>query len=182
MPVHPDTTSIPNDRRSADGAGLLHRFATVSQPAADYGVHAGASLDRGRLCARKLVDAVGFPPSTALAADVSRTGRVRLTVAAPTATVADSTTPVAGTSRAHVDARGQIVITAGLRAHLGIAADGWVLARAIDDHTVEVLTAATLAVAIDALDLVASVANSTDSVVAHRSIHPHPHTDIAAPR
>jgi hypothetical protein len=182
IPVRLDGVADPSDRRHADGASLLQRFATAARPAADHGVVVARKLDRGRLCAHELVDAVGFAADTALAADVSRTGRVRLTVARPLAGVANASTPVAGTSRAHVDARRQIVITSGLRAFLGVGAGGEVIARVLDDHTVEILTAATLAVAIDALDLVASAATSTDSVVARRSIHPHTDTTMELPR
>jgi hypothetical protein len=174
IPVRVDGFSDPVDRRNADGAGLLQRLTASAQPVSEQGLLVARTLDRGRLCARELIDAVSFPPSTALAADVSRTGRVRLTVAQPSATVGTSA-PVAGSSRAHVDARSQILVPLGLRMHLGIQADGEVIARVIDEHTVEILTAATLAVAINALDLVASYAHAAGSVVADRTISPNNH-------
>ena len=177
IPVRVDGVADAHERHDADGAGLLQRFATLPRPTTAHGVVVARKLDRRRLCSRELVDAVGFAAGTELAADLSRTGRVRLSVAPSRATVAGAVTPVAGTSRAHFDARGQIVITSGLRAFLGIEADGEVIARVLDDRTVEILTAATLTVAIDALDLVAAAATGTDSVVARRSIHPRRHAD-----
>ncbi|MGB9344990.1 MAG: hypothetical protein WCA90_03055, partial [Ilumatobacteraceae bacterium] len=139
IPVRLDDAAGTHQRHSADGAGLLRRFAATTRPAAEAGMVVARRLDRGRLCARELVDAVGFESNTALAADVSRTGRVRLTVARPSPAVAASTASVAGTSRAHVDARCQILIPSGLRAFLGIPGDrrrlpqrhGWILQGAL---------------------------------------------------
>ena len=58
--------------------------------------------------------------------------------------------PVAGSSRVHTDTNGRIILTEGVRAHLGIAADASVFA-CVDGDRIEVTTVARVLAALDAL-------------------------------
>jgi bifunctional DNA-binding transcriptional regulator/antitoxin component of YhaV-PrlF toxin-antitoxin module len=80
-------------------------------------------LDRGRLCAAEHTKALGWAPHLALAAEVAADGLVRLRP--------DHSAEMGSGRRfgqVHVDAGCRIAVPAGLRAQLGVDADGIVLA------------------------------------------------------
>lgn len=117
-------------------------------------------LDRGRLCAQEVTDSSGSAPNHHW--PLTRAGRAGYgCVPAQRLEATGAAVPVAGTHRAHTDKRCQVVITSGLRAHLAVRADGVVIARVVDDQTIEILTSATLANTIEALDMVAAAVSRT---------------------
>ena len=92
----------------------------LDRPApADQTLVVARRLDRGRLSATALVNALGWAPSTLLTASIHND----LVVLRSTGQAARP-----GTTTAHTDAKGQIVIGEGLRARLGNDANGHVLA------------------------------------------------------
>jgi hypothetical protein len=136
----------------------------------DASVVAARRLDRGRLCAQEIIAATDWGPGLKLHADVSRRGRVLLTVAVPAPTGAHmSADVVVGTHTAHTDSRGMIVISGGLRTFLGIETDGQVVARVCNDGTaVEILTA-------DVLDRALATLDGIDAFIAGEAARAHSH-------
>jgi hypothetical protein len=78
-------------------------------------------LDRKRLHAPGLVDALGWLPGAPLEADLTRPHRLRLRLRAQYGE------PTIGSRRAHVDGQGRIVLTGGLRDWLVVHDDAPVL-------------------------------------------------------
>lgn len=147
----PVNAAAPTERERGPSPMALIRPPVTG---ADECVVVSRRLDRGRLCSAEIVTATGWGPGLALAADVSNSGRVLLRVASPSPVRADAATRVvAGTHTAHTDARSMIVLTSGLRAFLGVGADGHVVALVSPDgHTVEILTAAVITAALHTHD------------------------------
>ena len=140
LPVQP-SFDAPSPPTVSDGplAGL-----TVPEAAAEVPKHALRRLDRGRLSVPHLIEAAGWADATMLRADVTRRGAVTLYEHNRGAG------PVAGSSRVHTDTNGRIVLTEGIRAHLGIAADASVFA-CVNGDRIEVTTVARVLAGLDAL-------------------------------
>ena len=134
------------DRELATGPGPLAGLkpSTVFDPTEC--VSTTGKLDKGRLSAGDLVKAAGWGPSMPLVAQLCGPHRVRLSPAI----VARG--PVAGSLLVHTDAAARIVVSTGLRSHLGIGPTDAVVAWTNGCGIVELAPAAMVGQAFAALD------------------------------
>lgn len=103
-PPPPAATNTPSPLRAL-------RFPVALAPPLEMVLR---RLDGARLCAPDLMALVGWSPGLALEVDNGRVHRLRLRARA------DHVGPVVGTKRGHLDNMGRLVLTADLRAHLGL--------------------------------------------------------------
>jgi hypothetical protein len=144
LPVRPE---VPHANESPVGAGPLTGL-TRPGPAGVAPVMTQRRLDRGRLYIPALIAAAGWPTAVHLGAEVPRPGLVRLR---PAGGLDGS---VAGSSRPHTDAAGRIVLTQGIRVHLGVEATGEVLAVLRDGGVIDIVAPARIITALEALDTI----------------------------
>ncbi len=116
LPVRPGAPRA----EARTSAAPLARFVAPSAPAPVLAFRS-ARLDRGRLHAPDAVAAAGLEVLCEL--DVRLVGANRLRLRRRQL----DERAVRGTSRPHVDASGRILLSAGLRRHLGVGADGAVV-------------------------------------------------------
>ena len=140
-PVRPSSDTVPAAAGPTDSplVGLRRPVAATATP-----VVVMRRLDRGRLYAPAIIDAVGWPCPARLDADVSRPERVLLRPAPEIAGVARST------SRPHLDQSGRIVLPIGIRAHLGIDPNAEIVVIARDGF-VEIVTLGRMLTGLDTL-------------------------------
>ena len=113
VPNMPIRTSAPQPRAAASSPPPLRalQFPVALAPPLEMVLR---RLDGARLCAPDLMALVGWTPGLALEVDNGRAHRLRLRPRV------GHVGPVAGTKRGHVDNMGRLVLTAGLRTHLGL--------------------------------------------------------------
>ena len=116
LPVRPGAPR----RGGPAAAAPLARFVAPSVPDPVLAFRS-ARLDRGRLHAPDAVAAAGLEVLSEFEACLAGTNRLRLRRRA------SDDRAVRSTSRPHVDATGRIVLSAGLRRHLGVESDGCVV-------------------------------------------------------
>jgi hypothetical protein len=164
LPVRPVATEPADTPRGRSPLAGLHRPATAPRP-----VVVLRRLDSGRLYAPALIDAVGWPCPVRLDADVSRPRTVLLRPATEIAGQA------ASTSRPHLDRSGRLVLTTGIRCHLGIDPDAEVIAVACDGH-LEIVTVDRMLDAITTLDTLDTLDTLTATTGPGAGTHPSVHS------
>ncbi|HUX04536.1 MAG TPA: hypothetical protein VMV53_06470 [Acidimicrobiales bacterium] len=151
--------------RSALAPSPLRAFVAPTSPVPPLAFRA-ARLDRGRLHAPDAVAAAGLEVLCELEVRLAGPNRLRLR----RRRVDDR--PVRGTLRAHVDAGGRILVSAGLRHRLGVTSDGAVVVwaeRGADGEPNGVLVVThpgILVAALQAMDL----AQAADDVDTHDGV------------